>query len=114
MFRAARNIGASASFNRTYNPITTKIQEERNGILHAQSVIAADPKISVISKKAPLASNNPSGAPNCGKVPYQPRFPSGAFSIATNAAPPHSPPKPIPCPIRHKQSKSVAQIPILS
>ena len=94
--------------------MATNTKEERNGIRHAQSVIAACPKSAVMSKKTPLASSNPRGAPNCGKVPYQPRFPSGAFSIATNAAPPHSPPKPMPCPIRHKQSKIVAHIPILS
>ena len=114
LLSAARKIGASVSFRRTYKPIATKITENKNGIRHAHSAIASCPKIAVMPKNTPFANSKPSGAPNCGKVPYQPRLPSGAFSTATNAAPPHSPPKPIPCPIRHKQSKIVAQIPMLS
>ena len=39
----------------------------------------------------------PIGGPSCGNMPYQARLPSGAFSTAIRAAPPHSPPSPTPC-----------------
>ncbi len=44
-------------------------------------------------RKIPLAMMNPSGAPTWGNVPYQARLPAGAFSVATSAAPDHSPPR---------------------
>ena len=39
----------------------------------------------------------PIGGPSCGNMPYHARLPSGAFSTAISAAPPHSPPSPTPC-----------------
>ena len=46
----------------------------------------------------------PIGGPSCGNMPYQARFPSGAFSTAISAAPPHSPPSPTPCRKRNAAS----------
>src|SRR5574340_40184 len=39
-------------------------------------------------------------------MPNQPRLPSGAYSAASNAAPPHSPPRPIPWPKRSRHSSA--------
>ena len=38
-------------------------------------------------------------------MPNQPRLPGGAFSVASSAAPPHSPPSPMPWPKRRMQSR---------
>jgi len=44
-----------------------------------------------------LATNSPAGAPHCGHAVMNPRWAFVfAYSIATNVAPPHSPPTPIP------------------
>ena len=45
-------------------------------------------------------------------MPYQARFPLGAFSVESKIAPPHSPPNPNPCPNRNSASKSGAMMPI--
>ncbi|MNG00469.1 hypothetical protein D3C84_834050 [compost metagenome] len=70
--------------------------------------------LSVKIKNVPPESNNPIGAPNCGNIPYQARLCGGAFSMANKTAPPHSPPKPTPCPKRHNINKIGAAIPILA
>ncbi len=61
------------------------------------------------TRNSPLAAMNPIGAPSCGTMPYRPRQPGGAFSTANNAAPPHSPPSPKPCPKRSRHSRIGAQ-----
>ena len=45
-------------------------------------------------------------------MPYQARFPGGAFSIARSTAPPHSPPRPRPWPKRQSASSSGAAKPM--
>ena len=62
-------------------------------------------------RNRPLARMKPSGAPSCGKVPYQARLPTGAFSVATRAAPLHSPPSAKPWPMRRMTSSSGANQP---
>ena len=57
---------------------------------------------------------NPTGAPSCGNIPYHARLPGGAFSIARSTAPPHSPPRPRPCPNRQVASRSGAATPMLA
>src|SRR5688500_1087629 len=47
-------------------------------------------------------------------MPYQARLPGGAFSTASSTAPPHSPPRPRPCPKRHSPSSAGASTPMLS
>ena len=44
----------------------------------------------------------PIGGPSCGNMPNQARRPCGAFSVASSAAPPHSPPSPTPWPKRSR------------
>ena len=56
----------------------------------------------------------PIGGPSCGNMPYQARFPCGAFSTAISAAPPHSPPSPTPCRKRRSASASGANTPALA
>src|SRR6201999_201930 len=44
--------------------------------------------------------------------PYQVFLPGGAFSVASSTAPPHSPPRPKPCPKRNMTKRIGAKIPI--
>ena len=60
----------------------------------------------------PVEQKNPSGAPSCGNMPYQPSLPRGAFSVASSTAPPHSPPRPRPWPNRHSASSAGAAMPM--
>ena len=59
----------------------------------------------------PFDRKKPIGAPSSGKEPYSARLSSGAFSVATNAAPDHSPPSPMPCTKRHRHSTATAATP---
>ena len=45
-------------------------------------------------------------------MPYQARFPLGAFSVESKIAPPHSPPNPNPCPNRNNARSIGAMMPI--
>ena len=110
---ASRYTWLSCRLSRTYRPTPTISSEAMNGMRQAHSTSASGPNQALTPKKAPLASSSPSGAPSCGKVPNQARLPSGAFSVATRAAPPHSPPRPSPCPIRNTHSRMGAQMPML-
>ena len=65
------------------------------------------------NRKIPPEQRNPAGAPSCGNIPYHARFPGGAFSIASNTAPPHSPPSPSPWPKRNNARRDGASTPIV-
>lgn len=98
---AARvKVSDSTSRSRTQRPMTTITAENRKGTRHPQLRNASDfsagfvswGSSALIARKTPFAMMNPSGAPSCGNDPYHARFPAGAFSVATSAAPDHSPP----------------------
>ena len=97
---------------RTYKPTNTSAALARNGSRHPNAKNCASVSHRESNRNTPPERKNPSGAPNCGNMPYQARFPGGAFSIASSTAPPHSPPSPIPCPNRHSASSSGAATPI--
>ena len=94
--------------------------ENRNGTRHPHSRNACDRwpvpsgcgSSQLIARNTPFAMMKPSGAPTCGNVPYQARLPAGAFSVATSAAPDHSPPSAKPCASRRTSSSSAAHQPI--
>ena len=95
--------------------------ENRNGMRQPQSRNACDGidgssegSIAAITRNRPLAMMKPIGAPSCGKVPYQARLPAGAFSVATRAAPDHSPPSAKPCAMRRITSSSGASQPTMA
>jgi hypothetical protein len=52
----------------------------------------------------------PTGAPSWGNVPQMARLPCGAFSVASSAAPDHSPPRPTPWQKRSSTRNSGARI----
>jgi hypothetical protein len=56
----------------------------------------------------------PVGDPSCTKEAYRPRRDDGACSIASRAAPVHSPPAEIPCSRRRNARISGAATPIVS
>ncbi len=59
-----------------------------------------------------MEKNSPSGAPSWGNIPNQACLPGGAFSVASRTAPPHSPPRPTPCPTLHSASRMAAYTPM--
>ena len=59
--------------------------------------------------KSRFAMMKPTGAPSCGKVPQMARLPFGAFSVASSAAPDHSPPRPTPWQKRRRTRNSGAR-----
>ncbi len=87
-------------------PQLTKASEGCEG-----SAPAADGSSAPMTRNRPLPMMKPSGAPSCGKVPYRARLPLGAFSVATRAAPLHSPPSAKPCASRISTSSAVATQP---
>ena len=66
----------------------------------------------MITRNTVLAMMKPIGAPSCGNVPYQARLPFGAFSVATSAAPDHSPPRAKPWNRRSSSSRNAAHQPM--
>ena len=96
------NTGVSSSRNRTYSPTMTMTALSRKGIRQPQVIKAPSKSPSVWFKtvtrirKKPLATRKPNGAPSCGHMAAQARFPLSAVSVANNAAPDHSPPSPRP------------------
>ncbi|MNT31876.1 hypothetical protein D3C72_1677320 [compost metagenome] len=90
------NTGVSCSDTRTYNPISTSAADRINGTRQPHSINCWSVSNQESSRKVPLAKKKPIGAPSCGKEPYSARFLAGAFSVASKAAPPHSPPRPRP------------------
>ena len=112
LFNTFWKAGVSCSFKRIYKPTNTRIALEINGIRQPH-VIKACSDIKAFSRRnEPVARIKPIGAPSCGNMPYHARLPSGAFSVASKTAPLHSPPKPKPCPKRHKASSKGATMPI--
>ena len=80
----------------------------------AQATNASSPKPTRSRRKRPVAMKKPIGGPSCGNMPNQARRPSGAFSTAISAAPPHSPPRPTPCRTRSAASASGANTPAVA
>ena len=119
---AFTKVSDSTRRSRTQRPMMTMTAENRNGTRHPHARNASErwPAPSgcgssqLIARKTALAMMKPSGAPSCGKVPYQARLPAGAFSVATSAAPDHSPPRAKPCVRRRISSSSAAHQPIAS
>lgn len=66
------------------------------------------------NRNSPLAARNPTGAPSCGAAPKRASQPLGAFSTASSAAPPHSPPRPKPWPKRSTHSSNGAIQPAIA
>lgn len=64
------------------------------------------------SRKTRLEVTSPTGTPSWTKLPYQPRRPDGACSVAISTAPPHSPPTARPCSSRSVTSRTGAATPI--
>ncbi|MNH24531.1 hypothetical protein D3C79_844700 [compost metagenome] len=108
------NTGVSSSFRRTYRPTMTRAALSRNGMRQPQLRNCSSVSSMARVRNRPLAARKPIEGPNCGNMPNQARLPLGAFSVASSAAPPHSPPKPRPWPKRSTQSRIGAQAPILS
>ena len=88
--------GDSMSFSRTHRPTTTSAAESRNGRRQPQLMNCSSVICTLSSTNSRFERMNPIGAPSCGKVPYRARLPGGAFSVASSAAPDHSPPRPMP------------------
>jgi len=108
------NAGVSLMRRRIHRPTATRIALPRNGRRQPQAKNAASSSVAAISRNVPVARKNPSGAPNCGNIPNHARLPGGACSVASSTAPPHSPPRPSPCPRRHRASRKGAATPIVS
>src|SRR5258706_2749711 len=49
------------------------------------------------SETTPEDKQRPMAKPICGRLENKPRLCGGAYSYAINTAPPHSPPRPMPC-----------------
>ena len=92
----------------------------RNGIRHPQ--LRKAPSRSglelswfmnnVMIRNSPLAMKKPMGAPSCGHIAAQARLPSLAVSVASSAAPDHSPPSPRPWQKRMSANNAGASSPI--
>ena len=108
------NSGVSLIFSRTHKPSPTRIALARNGIRHPHAAKSASLNVAPISRNNPFAAINPMGAPNWGTIPKRARHPGGAYSTASNAAPPHSPPNPNPWPKRKIHSSNGAIQPAIA
>ena len=86
----------------------------RNGMRQPKLKNCASVSCADSRRKMPAEQTNPTGAPSCGNIPYHARRPGGAFSIASSTAPPHSPPRPSPCPKRQSASSSGAATPTVA
>ena len=84
------------SFRRTHKPTTTRAAESRKGTRHPHDMNCCSLSCRLRITNSTFERMKPSGAPSCGKVPYSARLPGGAFSVASSAAPDHSPPRPMP------------------
>ncbi len=104
--------GVSTSCNRTYSPTNTNTALAKNGTRQPQLNNCASVKLLLITRNTPVEHKNPSGAPSCGKLPYQACLPGGAFSVASSTAPPHSPPNPTPCPNLQSARSPAASTPM--
>jgi hypothetical protein len=68
--------------------------------------------VSPVPRNVALVSANAMPWPSCGYIPERPRLPGRAFSTASSAAPPHSPPTAIPCRTRSASRTTGAAAPI--
>src|SRR6185437_14451770 len=106
------NAGVSVKRNRTYKPKNTSSALARNGTRQPQDNNCASSRLVVSHRKVPDEHRKPTGAPNCGNIPYNAFLPGGAFSVASITAPPHSPPRPRPCPNRNNARSAGARTPM--
>ena len=117
---ARANTGVSSSLTRTYTPRATITAEARNGMRQPQvrkvpsccGSVLSWPIQMVSSRKKPLAKRNPIGAPSWGHMAARARLPFSAVSVASSAAPLHSPPRPRPWQNRMMASIAGAHRPI--
>lgn len=93
-------------------PINASGIANRNGTRQPQ-VSKASPEIHEESDTITVPSSSPAETPVCGQEPKNPRFSRGAFSTATIAAPPHSPPTAKPWASRSAHSSNGAATPIV-
>ena len=99
---------------RTTRPTITSRHDSRNGMRQPQATIASAGSSVSSSKFTPYAQKNPMGAPRLGKLPNNARLSAGAFSVATSAAPDHSPARPRPWQARQTHSSTTAAGPSTS
>src|ERR1700722_2792945 len=110
--RLRLNAGVSTSCSRTYNPTSTNTALAKKGTRQPQLCSCGSLKVLFNHRNTPVEHRNPSGAPSCGKQPYHACFPGGAFSVASSTAPPHSPPRPTPCPNLQSANRPAASAPM--
>ena len=85
--------------SRIQRPTPIRTTLSRKGMRQPQ-IRNWSPVIALNTRKAPLARIRPTGTPNCGQLPTNPRRPSLFHSRESNTEPPHSPPMPMPCSAR--------------
>src|SRR4051812_43472633 len=105
------NTGVSLILSRTNSPTPTRRKDSRNGTRQPHERNAASSRPDDSSQKTPVAAKKPTDGPSWGKAAYRPRRLRGACSTASSAAPPHSPPSPMPCRKRSASSSNGAQTP---
>jgi crotonobetainyl-CoA:carnitine CoA-transferase CaiB-like acyl-CoA transferase len=89
-------------------PRITSTALARNGTRHPHAGKSASGSRKPSSMNRALAARKPIGAPNCMMETKRDSQPGGAFSTASRAAPPHSPPSPRPWPNRIRHSRAGA------
>ena len=108
------NTGVSVMRRRTTRPTTISRQESRKGMRQPQASISSCGSAMPKSRLIPYAQKKPMGAPRLGKLPNSARFSAGAFSVATSAAPDHSPASPRPWQARHTHRSTTERGPSAS
>ncbi len=103
--------GVSLIFSRTNSPTPTSRNDSRNGTRQPHDRNAASSSTADSNQNTPVAAKNPTEGPTCGNAAYSPRRRFGACSTASSAAPPHSPPSPIPWRNRSRISSNGAHMP---
>ena len=81
------------------------------GLLTPALLAVLCPNQPMRARNSPLAIRKPIGAPSCGHIAAQARFPGRAVSVASNAAPLHSPPNASPWVKRNTASSAGASSP---
>ena len=104
--------GGSAILSRMNSPTATSTMLARNGNRQPRDERLVEQPEHLVT--APVESSRPIGTPSCGHEEYQPRRSSGACSTQSSTAPPHSPPRPMPCSIRSSTRSRGAATPIES
>ena len=103
--------GGSSILSRITRPTATSTIETRNGTRQPHDWKASSGSW-VTAVTARVEVSRPIGTPSCGHDENQPRLSSGACSTQSRTAPPHSPPRPMPCSIRRTSSSIGAATPM--